>query len=130
MSNDNTAPSSAKVVAVGCKLPHGLHLDLKRNDGSSERVTLKGANDARIVGGYGITENVSAEFMTKWLEKNKKQQAVANGSIFIHADVKSAESKAKERRGVVTGIEPIDPIASGMLRNESGENDPKAVKEY
>lgn len=128
MSNEE----SVKLVSVGCKLPHGLHLDLKSNDGPV-RVTLKGANDARIVGGYGITENVSAEFMQQWLKKNARHQAVVNGLIFLHADTKGAEATAKERGAdsrTATGLEAIDPIKNGMLRGANGEDDKAALAKY
>jgi len=126
--------SEAKTVSVGCKLPHGLHLDLKmKGGGDPVRVTLKGANAARIVGGYGITENVDGEFMRAWLAKNAKHPAVVNGQIFIHEDARAAESIAKERRddaSTRTGLEPIDPIKSGMLRGKDGELDKGAVVAY
>lgn len=121
--------SKATFVSVGCKLPHGLHLDLKQN-GEPVRVTLVGANAARIVGGYGITENVPAEFMTEWLKKNAKHKAVVNGLIFVHNDMKSAESMAKERRKNDSGLEAIDPVASGMLKGENGQDDVGALATY
>jgi hypothetical protein len=122
--------TATKLVSVGCKLPHGIHLDMKAQDGSLQRVTLKGANDARIVGGYGITENVSAEFMTAWLKKNARHAAVVNQSIFLHNDTRSAESMAKERRDIPTGLEGIDPVKTGMLKGANGENDADALKAY
>lgn len=120
---------SVKLVSVGCKLPHGLHLDLKGNDGNI-RVSLVGANASRIVGGYGITENVSAEFMAQWLKKNAKHPAVVDSSIFIHSDARSTEAMAKERQSVVTGLEPIDPLKNGMLRGSDGEIDKVALAKY
>lgn len=122
MSNDKT-------VTVGCKLPHGLILDLKVG-GELVRHTLKGANAARIIGGYGITENIPADFMEQWLKKNAKHPAVANGSIFLHNDTKSAESIARERREIDTGLGAIDPIKSGMLRGEDGKDDTAALANY
>jgi len=129
MSNQNVE-TSAKLVTVGCKLPNGLHLDLKANDGANIRVTLKGANDSRIVGGFGLTENIAADFMERWLKKNAKHPAVVNGAIFIHSDTRSAESLAKERRELTTGLDPIDPVKNGMLKNETGELDKAAVAAY
>lgn len=122
--------TAAKTVAVGCKLPCGLVLELVTNDGIKVRHTLKGANASRIIGGYGITENIPAEFMERWLKKNAKHPAVVNGSIFYHTDVKGAEATAKERRDLVTGLEAIDPVKAGMLRNEQGEPDKAALAAY
>lgn len=126
MSKEN----STGVVAIGCKLPCGLIISAKNNEGEMVHVTLKGANDARIVGGYGITENVSLDLWNAWLKRHHKHAAVANGQVFIHNDVKGAEAIAKERKEVVTGFEPIDPIKNGMLKGANGENDPEALKLY
>lgn len=116
-------------VSVGCKIPSGLHLDLKTNDGP-QRVTLVGANASRIVGGYGITENVPAEFFNEWMRRNAKHAAVVNGLIFAHSETKSAESMARERATNVTGLEPVDPLKNGMLKGENGEVDKAALAAY
>lgn len=126
MSNEN----STKVVTIGCKLPHGLIISARDNSGEVVSVTLKGANAARIVGGYGITEGVSSDLWNAWLKKNAKFPAVLNGSVFIHNDLKSAEQIAKERRDVPSGFEAIDPIKNGMLKGATGEMDEEALKNY
>lgn len=118
-------------VTVGCKLPHGLRLSLSHpNKPATEFAVLKGANASRIVGGFGLTENVPGDMMAEWLKQNAKHPAVVNGSIFIHGDARSAESIARERSKVETGLEPIDPVKSGMLRGEDGETDKEALKNY
>lgn len=114
---------------VGCKLANGLILDLKMG-GENVRHTLNGANAARIVGGHGITENIPTEFMEQWLKKNARHPAVVNGSIFMHGDTKSVESMARERRDQETGLAPIDPVKSGMLKGKDGEVDAEALKNY
>ena len=124
MSKDNG------FVTVGCKLPNGLHLDLKDKSGDAVRVTLNGSNASRIFGGYGLTENVSAEFMTRWLGKNAKHPAVINKQIFVHDDAASAIVIAKEHRELETGLDPIDPVKRGMLNNEAGVVDKKALATY
>jgi hypothetical protein len=130
MSDAPKIEAAVKVVAVGCKIPTGLHLDLVANDGAKIRHTLKGANAARIVGGYGITENIPVEFMERWLKKNSRHPAVLSGAIFYHTDVNGAKATAKERCDLVTGLEPIDPLKTGMLRGPDGENDRAAVADY
>lgn len=121
---------AAQFVTVGCKLPNGLHLDLKDRSGEVVRVTLNGANSSRIIGGYGLTENVPAEHITEWLKKNSRHAAVINKHIFVHSQTESAVSIAKEQREIKTGVEPIDPIQNGMLRGADGQLDKKAVGEY
>lgn len=125
--------SDAKTVSVGCKLPNGIICQIRSKDGQVviQAHTLKGANDARIVGGYGITDDVPADFMTEWLRLNAKHPAVVNGSIFTHADSKSAEVMAKDRREAKTGLEGIDPVKSGMLDGPvKGSPDPQALATY
>jgi hypothetical protein len=124
-------PETANFVSVGCKLPHGIHLDLKNKNGEGPRHTLQGANASRIIGGFGITENIPGDFMAQWLRQNAKHPAVINGAIFIHSNRESAEVMAKERaKDVVTGFEAIDPVKTGMLKGPNGENDPLAVAKY
>lgn len=127
MSNEKTPA----FVAVGCKLPHGLVLSLTSRDRPPEQfAVLNGANASRIVGGYGLTENVPGDKMTEWLRQNAKHPAVVNGAVFIHGDMKSAESIARERTKVETGFEGIDPVKSNMLRGDDGEVDKEALKNY
>jgi len=117
-------------VIVGCKLPNGLHLEVKNKDGEKIRVTVAGANASRIIGGYGLTPNVPAEFMSEWFKRNARHPAVIGHNIFIHADEASARDIAKERAKVETGLEGIDPVKRGMLNNENGEIDRKALSNY
>lgn len=126
----SAAPTTGGTLIVGCKLPNGLHLDLKTKGGERQRVTLNGANSGHIVGGYGLTRNVSAEFIMEWLKVNAKHPAVVNNEIFVHNQLESAEDMARERRDIETGLEPIDPVKKGMLRNAEGSSDPQAVKDY
>lgn len=126
MSKEN----STGFVTVGCKLPHGLIISARTTGGEVVSVTLKGANAARIIGGYGITENVPKDLWDAWLKKNHKHAAVLNGSVFIHDDLKGAESVAKERRDVSSGFEAIDPLKNGMLRGPDGNTDEEAAKVY
>lgn len=118
---------SATTCVVGCKLPHGLHLDLKGKDGTV-RFTLKGNNASRIVGGYGLTENIPTDFMTEWLKRNKDHPAVKAGAVFMHTDGASAEARAKEGRSNTTGFEAIDPIAEAKRKRI--DMDPEAAKLY
>jgi hypothetical protein len=127
---DMTKENSTGYVIVGCKLPHGLIISARNSSGDVVSVTLKGANAARIIGGYGITEAVPKDLWDAWLKKNHKHAAVLNGSVFIHDDAKSAESIAKERRDVPSGFESIDPLKNGMLKGADGQVDEEAAKTY
>jgi hypothetical protein len=129
MSANPVAPqASATTCIVGCKLPHGLHMQIKAKDGTMQEHVLKGNNASRIIGGYGLTDDVPTEFMMEWLKRNSRHPAVLNGSIFMHDSVAGATARAKEGRDIRSGAEPIDPIAHA--RKFKLEPDAEAVKAY
>ena len=93
-------------VSVGCKLPHGLILEM-----GDERVTVKGANDSTLIGGHGITEGVDKDFFDAWLDKNKGLDFVKKGLIFASEKATSVNAEAKEKQDETTGFEGLDPDA-------------------
>jgi hypothetical protein len=107
------AETSGATINVGCKLPHGIHMDITKHGELRKRVTLSGTNSSRVIGGYGITENVSKEFFDKWMSDHQDLPAVKNGLIFAHGQMASVEAKAKEKAGVVNKFEPINPANPG-----------------
>lgn len=130
MSTPNTnetkiAEASATTCVVGCKLPHGLILELKTKDGEVVRYTVKGMNSARIFGGYGLTEDIPTDFMETWLTRNAKHPAVVNKSIFMHNSGRGAQARAKELREVKTGLEAIHPIEDAGRFKITVDNDSK-----
>lgn len=107
----STATDSRSYCAVGCKLPNGIILEMgKRGERSHQSVKLNGANTARVVGGYGITEGVSTEFMQAYMKKHARMSFVQKGLVFIHGDVASAEAHAREQAEVKNGFERTDPL--------------------
>lgn len=124
--------NTAGVCTVGCKLPHGLTIELFAEDGKRVvwRQTLNGNNDSRIVGGYGLTPNVSTEHMEEWIKRNAEHPAVLNGSIFMQTGGKSAEARAKEGRKIKTGLEPVHPIEdAARFKMDLGPQDEKQKHE-
>ena len=124
----------ATTVTVGCKLPHGLVLQLQQGyqatiegpQGSQRQVTkytkagkevvIKGnaipageAHDKTIVGGFALTYGVDAEFFAEWMLQHSEFPAVVNGLIFAHEKPQVAEGEAKNARDIVSGLEPINP---------------------
>jgi len=126
--NSTPPEASATTCVVGCKLPHGLKMQLRSKDGTIAEFTIKGTNASRIVGGYGLTEAIPTEFMAEWLKRNAKHPAVVNGSIFMHSDGRNAEARAREGREIKTGIEPLDPIEHA--KKFKLEPDAEAIKAY
>lgn len=102
--------SNGKTVVVGCKLPNGLIIEVGSPGADNYwRVQLKGSNDARVIGGYGITENVDEENFGRWLKSHAFMPAVKNGLIFVHGTVESARDCATDRKDLKHGFEAVDP---------------------
>lgn len=101
--------TSTETVTVGCKLPHGLILDMTVAGQPPRRFRVKGMNSARVIGGYGITQGVPKDFWDKWIRKNVALSFVKKGLIFAEGDRASAIDKAKDGAKLLTGLEPINP---------------------
>lgn len=91
-------------VTVGCKLPHGIILEL-----DEKKATIAGSNSSSIIGGHGLTEDVDKEFFDAWMLKNKELSFVKAGHLFAHEKANNTAAQAKERAGEVTGFEGINP---------------------
>jgi hypothetical protein len=103
---------SGKICTVGCKLPNGFTMELGLF-GTEEYKSFKlhGINSAKIIGGYGITENVPEEFFDRWLEKMKDFKMIRRGLIFKQAgklDEASVVALGREMAKEKTGLEPKD----------------------
>lgn len=99
-----------QTVTVGCKLPNGLILEMgKPGDSNYTQVVLKGANQANLVGGYGLTSNVSKEFMAVWLKSHSWLPAVRDGLVFVEDNEANATALALDGEKLKTGFERLDP---------------------
>lgn len=112
----------SQTVTVACKLPNGLELELRDEDGERQVHLVRGSAARRrlevggeVVGdvgsvafGYGLTQ-VPKDFWEEWLKRNAKYQPVVSQAIFALPDVNSAKSKAREMEKIETGLEPINP---------------------
>jgi len=106
---------SGKICTVGCKLPNGFTMELG-TFGTEDYKSFKlhGINSAKIIGGYGITENVPEEMFDRWLEKMKDFKMIRRGLIFKQTgklDEASAAALGREMAKEKTGLEPKDPKA-------------------
>jgi len=126
------APATSRdVVCVGCKLPHGMHLDIREHGQPVERVTLKGINSLyagqiirpAVRGGFAVTENVPKQFFEYWMKLNSKHPAVMNGLIFEHKQLASVQAMAEEREALDHGFNPIDPSAPAKGIETRKDND-------
>lgn len=117
-----TASRGSSTVTVGCKLPHGLLMQsyLPRERAApgmpeipavprGEPVLLAGSTASSILGGFGITEGVDAEFFEAWLKENQDYAPVKSGLIFAIAKASDVKAEAKSREKVRSGLEALDP---------------------
>lgn len=115
-------PSGVDTVVVGCRLLHGIGLQIfetgKTDDGQpirkavGEKVWLNGANKSGLINGVGLTE-VDASFWDAWVKDNASFAPFKNGHIFVQSTRERALSAADERKTLKTGVEPLDPEKPG-----------------
>lgn len=96
-------------VTVGCKLPHGLWMELQVDDGPKTAILARGCNTSEVVGGFGLTPNVQKDFWDAWLEQHKNLKFVKNGQIWAYKSIEGAKAKAKEMAEIKHGMEALDP---------------------
>lgn len=95
----------AKTVVIGCKLPHGLIIELPTD--TTKKVTLNGRNKAVIVGAEYATTEVDSDFWDTWLALNAEFPAVKSGTIFVAKNATDAAAIATETAERETGFEPL-----------------------
>ena len=106
-------------VTVGCRLPHGLVLEVKDSSGNPVFVTLAGKN--ADMGGYlyltpvmcGYTE-VDEDYMNAWLDEFKDSAMVKSGAVFIQKNQSSAKAQNKELQNEKTGFDPLPKSKEGV----------------
>jgi hypothetical protein len=63
----------------------------------------------KIVGGYALTPNVSAEFWEQWISKNANSDMIRNGVIFAYEKPDDLKDCVKDHAKASTGLQPLDP---------------------
>lgn len=110
------------MLTIGCKLPNGLVCEMgKYGDESYTQVRLNGANSARVIGGYGLTQ-VSKDFWDAWYKKNKGLSFMRGKEplVFAHGDESSAADHAKDNAEIRTGLEALDPFKDDRIKMVNG----------
>ncbi len=102
----------AKIVVVGCKLPHGITLEHPMDP--TVTVELKGKNKALIVGADYATTEVDADFFEQWGAVNKEFPAVKSGAIFVAKSAADVAAVAREYADRKTGFEAMDQKSHGV----------------
>jgi hypothetical protein len=60
-------------------------------------------------GGIAITNDVPKDLWDQWLEQNKASEIVKKNIIFAMPTNREAETEAKKRYDIKSGLEPMDP---------------------
>lgn len=111
----------AKIVVVGCKLPHGITIEHPMDP--SKTVVLNGKNKALIVGSDCGTTEVDGDFFEQWHAVNKEFPAVKSGAIFVTKSANDVAAIAAEFKDRKTGFEAMrtdgkDDRAAGVKTAE------------
>jgi len=151
MADQVQVPKSSKTVTVGCKMPGGLVLRLFQMNTEHEQVMGGGSREVKvarmkdeavringcavpiggpqpkhmIIGGYGLTHGVDAEFFAEWMRQNAESKLVKNNMIFVASSRDAAESKAEEQAEIKSGLEPLDPTFITAKDGRIVPNDPR-----
>lgn len=118
----------AETILVGCKLPHGLNLDLRDAQGNiTARVKLPGNSGFTLpnpdrkfknpttVYGDTFTE-VEKDHWDAWLKKHKTHPAVVNGAIYAASQQEDAIVQARNHEDENVGFNKIDPKRFGVSK--------------
>ena len=108
----------AKIVFIGCRLPHGIVLDHPLDP--AKKVELAGLNQTKIIGATHATTEVDAEFWEVWKSVNTELPPFKSGAIFEARTAADVNAKAAEMAKETTGFEPMrtdgkDVRAAGVL---------------
>ena len=95
----------AKIVVVGCKLPHGIVIEHPMDP--TKTVELAGKNKSLIVGAEYASTEVDGDFWEQWAAVNKEFPAVKSGAIFVAKSVADIVAVARENADRKTGFEPM-----------------------
>ena len=112
--------ATAKIVLIGCKLPHGLILDHPLD--VSKKVELAGLNKAVIIGADCATTPVDGEFWETWKTVHKDHPAIKSGAIFEARTTEEVKAKSKELKAEKTGFEAMPQEAMGVKVANTKDN--------
>ncbi len=62
-----------------------------------------------MVDGAALNFGIDKDFWDQWVEQNRLNPVVVNKMIFAHENRAMVEGLAREQKGVLSGLEPINP---------------------
>lgn len=98
--------NSTAVVYVGCKLPHGLILELGIGTPKHRYVKLRGGRTSKVTGA-GVTV-APKDFMDQWLRANADLDYIKRKQIWCADTADACNAGALHLIGMDTGFEPLD----------------------
>jgi hypothetical protein len=156
---DNTPrKTGTATVTVACKLPHGLLMKVYdwvqvdqlvfgggikqvrearprdqtyRLNGNS--VAQNRAPGCEIVGGFALTHGIPKDFWDRWIDQHKDWDAVKNHLIFAHEPADSARAESREKKGLKSGLERLNPkkLPRGIaIADETDGETKKKIDEF
>ena len=98
-------------VVVSCKTPNGFIMEV---DGVTQTINGWNSKEALVVilkdgTKAALTSDVDANLWDKWRSIYKYHELVANGCVFAESTENTAKAATKERTGVKSGMEALDP---------------------
>lgn len=131
---------NSDTVIVGCKLPHGLVLELGYTLGANggqvtygkdyKKIRVNGTNHGyqdrtkgHTAGEIALTPGVPKDFWDEWFKKNKDLAFVREGLIFAQPNAASADAVKREREDLKTKLEPLDPRDTTMVPGVTRDKD-------
>lgn len=110
---------AGKTVLVGCRLPHGIILQLAI--APDVKVELKGVNKATIIGADYATTEVDADFFGAWKKEHKGFAPLESGAIFEAKSEGDAKAIAKEVGNEKTGFEKMPQVTEDVKKASEGD---------
>lgn len=118
VSVENKSTSSG-FVTVACKLPVGLTVVIPAiGEQREQRVSLNGKNSPFASFGHGMTQ-VKTDTWAAIQMLHGDSLWLKNEHVFALPDSEDATAKAKERKSVDAGFDPVDPDAPNKVRGAS-----------
>ena len=122
---------STEKIIVGCKLPHGLYLDLRDAAGNIKaRVKLPGVagytlpnpdrkfQNPETINGDTLTP-VDKDHWDAWIKQHADHPAVLSGAIYARAKRDDAVATAREHQKDNVGFDKVDPNNYGVKKLDS-----------
>lgn len=110
-------------VTVSLKWPKSIIMQVGDKElvlngwNAKEQIIITLGNQERV----GITEDVPVELWDAWRKKLKDHPLFLNGLIFAETTTAKAKEATKERKGIKSGAEALDPNAKSGGVSKSDE---------